>query len=814
MELIDGIKHIIDGNAVVIMGAGASYGAENAFGEFPSGANLAKDLYALCGIVPDDEKDLQDASQSYEEQFGPLRLIHEIRTRLTCTSFTDAHEEIYSLPWMRYYTTNYDDVALLAAKKRGKILTPVTLTSDIKDYKDNENLCVHINGHVGNPNQHTLHHEFKLTSSSYLSQTNILNSQWGDYFANDLDTARCIVIIGLSLKYDLDLSKIIFNSNYSQKTIIIDSPYLTSNAEHRLSRFGTVYKIGIDNFARSIKDVKKTYFPNLKLPVERLYVAFQHEYHRNFDIHQPKPDDIFRLLLNGQYNDCLFHKSRGRYTGFIYRGCFYDIKKDVLKNKKYIFVHSDMGNGKTACLNELRFSLSREDLHIFTLINADSKKLSEEIAAICTLAKECRVLVIIDDYTNYMEVLHKFALLSNENVQFILTARSALNYNKMPIILADFLAKENESALYDLNRLDQRDLENCVSIFDQYGLFGERANLLRSKKIEYLSSRGNGAGRFQSIMLDAIQSDVIKSKIDELIKLIKEESYQYHYAVILTLLIKVMNLRLSPVDIERIADINITTDALFKSNPAIKELLIFNTNGSISIKAPVTARYILQKTSDPDSIINALCKVAHYAEQYSKTEKFANILTSIISYSHISSFLSGFSNPEDFLSEYYDQLSKIEYYQNNNFFWLQYAISCIETQKYSRAQQYLKTAYGLIPPGFVPFQINNQQARFYFELVLHGKSTKPKDDLLEAHKLLMIPIASSKDNEFNVIILFRYYYKHKIQAVFSSEKDKTIYKQMCKEALDRLTKFVDANSVYEKDLRNMKKDLLAAYYFE
>ena len=132
MELIDGIKHIIDGNAVVIMGAGASYGAENAFGEFPSGANLAKDLYALCGIVPDDEKDLQDASQSYEEQFGPLRLIHEIRTRLTCTSFTDAHEEIYSLPWMRYYTTNYDDVALLAAKKRGKILTPVTLTSDIK----------------------------------------------------------------------------------------------------------------------------------------------------------------------------------------------------------------------------------------------------------------------------------------------------------------------------------------------------------------------------------------------------------------------------------------------------------------------------------------------------------------------------------------------------------------------------------------------------------------------------------------------------------------------------------------------------------
>lgn len=812
MELIDGIKHIIDGNAVVIMGAGASYGAKNAFGEFPSGAKLAKDLYALCGVLPDDENDLQDASQSYEEQFGAFSLIREIRTRLTCSSFTEAHEEIYSLPWMRYYTTNYDDVALLAAQKRGKFLTPVTLTSDIKGYKESASLCVHINGHVGNLNQHTLHHEFKLTSSSYLSQTNILNSQWGDYFANDLDTARCIVIIGLSLKYDLDLSKIIFNTNYVDKTIIIDSPFLTLNAEHRLSRFGTVYKIGIDNFATTIKDVKKTYSPNVKLPTERLYTAFQHEYHRRFDIHPPKPDDIFRLLLNGQCHDCLFHKSRGKYTGFIYRDCYSDIKKDVLQNKKYIFVHSDMGNGKTACLHELRFSLSREDIHIFVLANADSKKLSEEIAAICTLAKEFRVLVIVDDYTNYMDILHKFALLSEGNVQFILTARSALNYNKMPIILADFFAKENESALYDLNRLEQRDLENCVSIFDQYGLFGERANLVRSKKIEYLSARGSGACRFQSIMLDAIQSDIIKSKIDSLIKLIKEESYQYHYAVILTLLIKVMNLRLSSVDIERIVGINITTDALFKSNPAIKELLVFNNNGGISIKAPVTARYILQKTSDPDSIINALCKVASYAEQYSKTEKFANILTSIISYSHISSFLSGFSNPEDFLSEYYDQLSRIEYYRNNNFFWLQYAISCIETQKYPRAQQYLKTAYGLIPTGFVPFQINNQQARFYFEQVLHGISTKPKDDLLEAHRLLMIPIASPKDNEFNVVILFRYYYKHKIQTVFANEKDKPLYKKMCKEALERLTKFIEANPVYEKDLRTMKMDLLSACY--
>mgnify|MGYP001782869110 CR=1 FL=1 len=116
MELNVGIKHIIDGNAIIIMGAGASYGAKNAFGDFPSGSRLASELYKKCDIDPDDENDLQDASQCYEERFSTSSLISEIRTLLTCSSFTKSHTTIYSLPWMRYYTTNYDDVAMLIEK--------------------------------------------------------------------------------------------------------------------------------------------------------------------------------------------------------------------------------------------------------------------------------------------------------------------------------------------------------------------------------------------------------------------------------------------------------------------------------------------------------------------------------------------------------------------------------------------------------------------------------------------------------------------------------------------------------------------------
>lgn len=206
MELENAIEHIIDGNAVIIMGSGASFGAKNAYGDILSGTELAAHLYQKCDVEPDDIFDLQDASQNYLEKFGADKLITEIRTQLTCASFTETHTVIYSLPWMRYYTTNYDDVALLAAIT-SKTIEPITLSSDFKKNHTKENLCIHINGHIGKLNELTLNHEFKLTANSYLSQTSIINSQWGAFLANDLDTAKCIVIIGLSLKYDLDLSK-------------------------------------------------------------------------------------------------------------------------------------------------------------------------------------------------------------------------------------------------------------------------------------------------------------------------------------------------------------------------------------------------------------------------------------------------------------------------------------------------------------------------------------------------------------------------------------------------------------------------------
>lgn len=677
------------------MGAGASYGAKNAFGDFPSGTLLAEELYKKCGIIPDDKTDLQDASQCYEELFSTSSLIAEIRALLTCSSFTKSHATIYSLPWMRYYTTNYDDVALLAVRENGFAITPVTLSSHVRDYANRERLCVHINGHLGHLTETTIHGEFKLTADSYRSQEHIMNSEWSNLLLNDLETAKSIFIVGLSLKYDLDLSRILFRSDFISKTILISSPDLSDNAENRLKRYGTVYKIGVDNFAKAIQEVQKTYTPQITDEADRLYTAFLHDYKRKYDFESPTPEDVFGLFLNGKYVDSLYYKTGGAYSAFIYREVFADIEHAVLDG---------------SCVT---CSPSRKCIFLLLpLANAESTKLSEEISAISNLSKTNKVLVIIDDYTNYIDILKKFTLFDNKQLQFVLTARTALNYNKMPSVLSDFAVEENNSAVFNLNRVDNTGIDYCIKVFERFGLFGRRVGLTREQKKDYLINSKNCGRKFQAIMLDVIQSQVLSSKVEELVENIKSSSQQYYNAVIIILLTKTMNLRLSVLDIERILDLSIFSDASFRSNSAIWELINFDSDGKIIIKSSITTRYILQKVSTPETVITALNSVATYAAKYPSIAKFSQVLTSIISYSHIHSFLRGFGDSERVVLSYYDELSKLSYYEQSNFFWLQYAIACIEIKRFDRAQRYLDTAYGLIPEDFVPFQINNQQARF------------------------------------------------------------------------------------------------------
>lgn len=201
-----------------------------------------------------------------------------------------------------------------------------------------------------------------------------------------------------------------------------------------------------------------------------------------------------------------------------------------------------------------------------------------------------------------------------------------------------------------------------------------------------------------------------------------------------------------------------------------------------------------------------------YSEKFSEMQLINEIRDRLLSYSHIFSIIHGYNNVNEVLSRYFDSLSEIEYYKRNNFFWLQYAISCMEISEYDRAQVYLNSAYGFAPEDFVPFQINNQQARLYLKKIIAKQSAFPLTDFKEAHRLLMLPIVSEKDNEFNVVKLFGYYIRKDFKAAMNTDELKQMHELNCKDAYNRTEAFIRNHPEYYVELNDLSKRLYSAAF--
>ncbi|WP_337983879.1 SIR2 family protein [Lysinibacillus sp. C5.1] len=163
---------------------------------------------------------------------------------------------VASIPWQRVYKTNYDDVFEKAASTKSIKRIPITLSKSAKEYS-NKDVVLHINGFINELTPKTLLSEFKLSKTSYLVE-NFKDSKtgWFDIFKSDLDAVSAIIFVGVSFDYDIDLQEVIYNSeNFKDKIIFIDN-ILPSNIDedditfnYYKRKFGSVYNIGIDEFA-------------------------------------------------------------------------------------------------------------------------------------------------------------------------------------------------------------------------------------------------------------------------------------------------------------------------------------------------------------------------------------------------------------------------------------------------------------------------------------------------------------------------------------------------------------------------------------
>lgn len=804
MELEKVYQAIISGRAMLITGSGAHVTALDVDGEkFPSGIGLATRLYTDCGISnPENPYDLQDAADTYLENKNSYELIAKLKTILYVSKIQQEHKILYGQDWQRVYTTNYDDVPLLSTKEMKKALYAVTLSDDVHLEKDVQKQCVYINGYIGRLDDKTLQSEFRLSGRSYASE-NLNKSPWGVVFSDDLATVECVVIVGLSLDYDLDLKRLICAQNVIDKTVFIEHNEITADKERKLKRYGTVYAITMEKFTEGLERYKQEHPIAPVTPDTYIYRCFELA-EKKHTIKKATSFEVHDFFMTGRYVDGLWHTDEGKYDNLVYRKQLKEVLQDLKKSYKVIFLHANLGNGKSVFVECLKHILRRRDYHVFTLKTVHFKLLPSDVKNIVEMSG--KKLIIIENYYNYIDVLEKFSMYSLEDVQFILTARTVLYDTRIREASEILKVEEGQSKIVDLNQLTPNEIYMMSNILRNNGLWGELSRLPENEKRKRLQDRKKGNAQFQSILVDVVNSTDMKDKIRKIVLGIKSVSVSYYEILILALLVKIMSLNIDVQDIGKIIGVNAAFDPQFIKDENVLEILDFSErNANFRIKSAVTANLILKELDCNEDIIKVLKLTAEYANRYRSIRVYENVLKNIISYSHVKTFLLKSSQKETFLIKYYDSLKQLEYYRENTFFWLQYAIACANTGKYDLAQRFLEAAYSFFRDSeyTVPFQVDTQQARLYLLRIENEQNVDVADYFEKAHFLLMKPAISVKDNEEKQIQLLGKYVDPRMYKKIPDSFMKA-YGNYCGEAYNKVHEFL-AKKDSVKDLDNYKK---------
>lgn len=806
MNIDEAIKKALNGDAILFLGSGASVGTPNiGGGKMLIGSKLAEKLQP-------DTTDLQQATELFiDEQNengndGEQELINFLIGEFRCKSPLQEHRELVDINWKRIYTTNYDDIIESAYKEKSMTINSATLSSDTKECMNNSDLMIlHINGYINSITKSKLNDEFKLSSYSYNSDQ-FTNSQWGALFRNDLNSYSTTIFIGFSMGYDLDIRRIVNTINKDKCIFIVHDKESAANIK-TLKKYGDVYPIGLSGFITKVNEIKKNYTPS---NVSNFVLS-------NFEkIELPKPlttandKQVLQYYCAGIRCDELYFFEKQTYKSIVHRDCVEKITNDITSGNKAVFIHSDIGNGKSEIIEQVCMNLPNT-YQKYRLIDSNLK-INIEIETICNNGK--KNVIVIENFFDYYDVIDSFNIYnSNDNIIFIFSARTSIYRSRAEGF------KIEPSTVYDVNTLSNNEISQIEKIFSTYGFYPPETDITLSGYI-----KKNCNKRLQSLLISVMKNVKITDRLWVVCQKKLDSEYKYYKLVLFLIFIKLMGLNLNMNDTLDLLKIN-SFDYSFDRDEDLYEL-IDRSADKISIKSSILCLWILSKKKCIDDIIELLISTAKVADcGFTANPKYKKYLINLISFKHLKFVLDASALNQkqklDKINRLYGELKELNYYRQKYFFWLQYAISALELKDYEGAELHFGAAYYYLSEGMKPFEINNQYARLKMELLLKDDYTYCETSTiedLETIDRLLTPTKALNDEEYYCYKMASSYYPlifKKFYAVMTSnDKEKmTMLAQKNYNGCSTYLKY-NTNSNFYSNLRSYSGVFLKLAFYD
>jgi hypothetical protein len=753
VELDRCLEAALDGTALLFTGAGFSFGATNVNKTPPMGSlRLARALGDACLL--DETIELDIAADFFQEEKGVDALITLLCQEYKISSVARHHLALASVPWIRTYTTNYDDVYELACKSIPRTVQALTPRMTPEDVVLSSNDCVHINGFIHDLSKTTIRTSFKLTRTSYLTDTFAANP-WSELLRVDLAVAKAVVFIGYSL-YDLDISRFLYpDERLRAKTVFIVSTTPTRIELRNLDRFGAVFPIGVDGVAARLESTRGTYSPKSAIPP--VFTSFDASVLPS-PLRRVTDTDVFSLLMYGTLNENLLWHSSQPATNSVYavnRAALDELKARISSNAPTIVIHSELGNGKTVLIEQLRCWLSDVQRHHFVL-RATSRRTLEEIRTICQAFE--RPVIIIENYETRLDLLKEITRQRRANSTLVLTSRTSahdVRFRDLSAVVGDFVE-------LDANRLSPSDIEQFATLLSAHGLWGDFAALTNAKRTQLIA--GDCRGQIRDVLLRVLESRSIRDRLSA--ELSGVEGFEDVYEVLIGIFI-LQYLAVQPNG-QLLMDL-FGPDTLLRLRELQSVLASFLDvkSGDVRARSSILSEFVLRNLANTGTVLDTLIKITEGAARHSGSRyvrnAFRDILIAIVRFSNLQGMLPERGRREAII-EYYESVKNLGSNQSNAHFWVQYAVARVTLSNFGEAGQYFRTAYSLASriPGYDTSYIDNHYARYLLlRIISEPRWAEPIETFREAARILRKQARESENRHypFRVSSLFLDFYK-------------------------------------------------------
>ena len=495
---------------MLITGTGFSWGAATKDQKGIPSVDSLKTLLLYASSIPKGQREaftLATAIEAYRDKFkDEAKLASFLRAQLWAETVAPHHEQLVSLPWYRAYTTNYDNVFEVAARNAGIEFEVFDQSGFVKEKKESLAQVIHLHGYIASTNPTDNAGRFIAGVAAY-AQPQLYESDWFRQLVVDIDSAPAIFVVGNSVS-DNHIARILARKpEYSSKLyfIVETAPPLALSLQ--LKSFGNVCRIGVDGFAKLCGTIDLGRGLKIDPPLSVVRLQFL------LPPRNPVAADLDELLLKGRLDISLLHQKLHKPSSVSYFVPRFDRKQlaSLLPTKqerqRFIFVHSNIGNGKSIMVNEMASQLSQQAISVFWL----HPEKGDVAAGISYLSKQVgTIAVVVEDVFQYENLLQTLINLNRSDAIFVLTSRTSsfeVRKAKAQKLLNGKLFE------IDANHLNAAQLADMATYLEQYGYWKDRAKLSDGQKLDYLRRRCHG--EIRGILLSLLDSPTIRDRLEK-----------------------------------------------------------------------------------------------------------------------------------------------------------------------------------------------------------------------------------------------------------------------------------------------------------